>query len=545
MKKSDKIFVAGHNGLVGSALVRRLTQGGYSNLILRNRAELDLLDTVAVKKFYAETKPDVVILAAAKVGGIFANNTYRADFIYQNLTIQNNVIWGAFENKVRNLVFLGSSCIYPKFAPQPIKEEHLLTGELEITNQPYAIAKIAGLELVQSLRKQYGCNYFSVMPCNLYGKNDNFDLQNAHVLPALLRRIHEEKLKGSKELIVWGTGTPLREFLFSDDCADAIVFLLDNLENLNKKIKDFSHINIGSGQEVSILELTNMLSDVIGFSGNIKHDLSKPDGTPRKLIDSSFINKLGWVPKTPLKVGLEKTYNWYEEDLKLEGISILIPTRKRPKNLHRFVSTINAVTTNHKNVEIIFGVDKDDTSSIFALNSIKNTSKIDVRCVVVNPYKDGGINLSYIWNQCYAAAKYPIIGYFGDDVIFKTKNWDLEVGKEFKKDKCILLSCNDVHLWCGKESILFFTHKKVHEKFGFYLDETFRRNWSDTFLDRIFRSVNKIRYRHDIITEHLREKDEIYMRMEHLKDEDHKKGNSLETRMKIKKYSNMLLHLKI
>lgn len=310
MKKSNKIFVAGHNGLVGSALVRRLTRGGYDNLILRNRSELDLLDMVSVKKFFAETKPDVVILAAAKVGGIHANNTYPADFIYQNLTVQNNVIWSAFENNVRDLVFLGSSCVYPKFAPQPIKEEYLLTGPLEVTNKAYALAKIAGIGLVDSLRKQWGCRYFSVMPCNLYGYNDNFDLQNAHVLPALLRRIHEEKLKGSKELVVWGTGTPLREFLFSDDCADAIVFLLENLKQEDIS-ENFSHINIGSGKEVSILELTKLICDVVGFSGKVTQDLSKPDGTPRKIMDSSFINNLGWFPKTTIQEGLEKTYLWF------------------------------------------------------------------------------------------------------------------------------------------------------------------------------------------------------------------------------------------
>ena len=310
INKSDKIYVAGHRGLVGSALVRNFEAKGYTNLVVRTREELDLLDGDAVRKFYREQKPDVVVLAAAKVGGIHANNTKRADFIYQNLMLQTNVVWGAFEAGVREFVFLGSSCIYPKFAPQPMPESCLLTSELEMTNRPYALAKIAGLELIQSLRHQYGCSYFSVMPTNLYGVNDNFHPMDSHVLPAILKRVHDAKVNGDKQLVVWGTGSPLREFMLSDDCADAIIFLLENLRAVDFNGSAFSHVNIGSGQEISILELTKLISKVVGFDGEIVQDLTKPDGTPRKLLDCSFLTQLGWQAKTSLEKGIEKTYEW-------------------------------------------------------------------------------------------------------------------------------------------------------------------------------------------------------------------------------------------
>jgi len=309
--KSDKIFVAGHRGLVGSSLVRNFEAKGYNNLVVRTHEQLNLLESDSVKKFFKDQKPDVVVLAAAKVGGIHANSTKRADFIYQNLMIQTNTIWGAFEAGVREFVFLGSSCIYPKFAPQPMPESCLLTSELEMTNRPYALAKIAGLELIHSLRHQYGCSYFSVMPTNLYGVNDNFHQLDSHVFPALLRRVHEAKKNGEEKLVVWGTGSPLREFMISDDCADAIIFLLENIkgEDFNT---DFSHINIGSGQEISILDLTKLFAKVIGFTGDIVQDTTKPDGTPRKLLDCSFLSGLGWEAKTPLEDGIRKTYEWFK-----------------------------------------------------------------------------------------------------------------------------------------------------------------------------------------------------------------------------------------
>ena len=309
LNKTDKIFVAGHRGLVGSALVRNFKANGYHNLILKTRDDLDLLDINAVRKFYVNEHPDVVVLAAAKVGGIYVNSIQKADFIYQNLTIQNNVIWEAFKANVRELVFLGSSCIYPKFAPQPMAEKHLLTGELESTNKSYALAKIAGLEFIQALRHQYGCSYFSVMPTNLYGVNDNFNYRDAHVLPSLLRRIVEAKEKGDKQLVIWGTGSPLREFMLSDDCANAVIFLLKNtkIEDFN----DISYVNVGSGQEISILDLAKLVSKVVGFDGEIVHDLTKPDGTPRKLLDCSFLTRLGWKAETSLEDGLKYTYDWF------------------------------------------------------------------------------------------------------------------------------------------------------------------------------------------------------------------------------------------
>ena len=310
INKSDKIFVAGPHGLVGRALVRCLRARGYDNLVLKDRYSLNLLHGDVVKGFYSQERPDVVILAAAKVGGIHANNTWRADFIYQNLMIQNNVIWGAHEAGVRKLVCLGSSCIYPRNAPQPMPESSLLSGPLEITNRPYAVAKIAGLELVNSLRNQFGCDYFSVMPTNLYGIGDNFHSKDSHVLPALLRRVVEAKESGAPKLAIWGSGAPLREFMTSDDCADAIVFLLEQ-RVLKFPSQYESHINIGSGQEVSILELVKLISKVVGYEGTIVNDASQPDGTPRKLLDCSLLNAMGWQAKTSLEDGIRQTYEWY------------------------------------------------------------------------------------------------------------------------------------------------------------------------------------------------------------------------------------------
>ena len=321
MHKDGKIFVAGHGGLVGSALVRRLTRGGYTNIVTRSRRELDLLHKEAVAEFYMRERPEVVILAAARVGGIHANNTHRADFIYENLMIQTNVVWGAYQSGVKQLVFLGSSCIYPRNAPQPIPEEALMAGSLEDTNQPYAVAKIAGIELVNSLRRQHGCRYFSVMPTNLYGPNDNFSLENSHVLPALIRKVVEAKREGREELVVWGTGSPLREFMHSDACADAIVYLLENLDPLSLPAT-CSHVNIGSGHEISILELTRLIARVVGYEGRIVQDLSKPDGTPRKLVDCSLLSQLGWrhPEELTLERGIRETVEWFTTTENLRGL---------------------------------------------------------------------------------------------------------------------------------------------------------------------------------------------------------------------------------
>ncbi|HPP04400.1 MAG TPA: GDP-L-fucose synthase [Spirochaetota bacterium] len=304
MEKKSKIFVAGHRGLVGSAIVRKLQQEGYNNLILRTREELDLTNFNAVSEFFKKEKPEYVFLAAAKVGGILANSTKKAEFIYENLQIQNNVIHNAYLNNVKKLLFLGSSCIYPKMCPQPIKEEYLLSGYLEPTNDAYAIAKIAGLIMCRSYNEQYGANFISAMPTNLYGYNDNFDLNSSHVLPALIRKFHEAKVENKKEVIVWGTGSPLREFLFVDDLADALLFLMNNY---NENI----HINVGTGEDISIKDLAFLIKEVVGFNGQITFDTSKPDGTPRKLLDVSRINKLGWKAKTSLKDGIKLTYEWY------------------------------------------------------------------------------------------------------------------------------------------------------------------------------------------------------------------------------------------
>jgi len=297
MNKNAKIYVAGHNGMVGSAIVRKLKEEGYENIITRSSKELDLRSQVDVSKFFQNEKPDYVFLAAAKVGGILANNTYRADFLYENLMIQNNVIHSSYENDVTKLMFLGSSCIYPKLAPQPLKEDYLLTGELEVTNEPYAIAKIAGIKLCDAYRAQYGCNYISVMPTNLYGPNDNYDLNNSHVLPALIRKVLTAKTNAEPSVTIWGTGTPKREFLYVDDLADACFYLMETYNEAGL-------VNVGVGEDVSIMELAQMVAKTVGFEGEIKTDTTKPDGTPRKLMDVSKLAAQGWKAKTTLEEGI-------------------------------------------------------------------------------------------------------------------------------------------------------------------------------------------------------------------------------------------------
>lgn len=301
MKKNSKIFVAGHNGMVGSAILRNLLSKGFTNIITKNSKELDLINQQSVATFFELEKPEFVFLAAAKVGGIHANNVYRADFLYQNLMIQNNVIHQAYLHKVEKLLFLGSSCIYPKLAPQPLKEEYLLTGLLEETNEPYAIAKISGIKMCEAYRDQYGCNFISAMPTNLYGLNDNYHPENSHVLPALIRRFHEAKLNSKDEVVIWGDGTPLREFLYSDDLADALVYLM---ENYNEKM----FVNIGYGTDLSIGELAELICKTVEFTGKISYDRTKPNGTPRKLMDSSRLFNTGWNPKTTLQEGIKLAY---------------------------------------------------------------------------------------------------------------------------------------------------------------------------------------------------------------------------------------------
>lgn len=301
ISNSSKIFIAGHNGMVGSAILRNLQDKGFSNFVLKSSKELDLRDAKAVAEFFEEEKPEFVFLAAAKVGGIVANNTYRADFLYENLMIQNNVIHEAYKNKVEKLLFLGSSCIYPKLAPQPLKEEYLLTGLLEPTNEPYAIAKIAGIKMCDAYRSQYGCNFISVMPTNLYGPNDNYDLQNSHVLPAMIRKFHEAKLNGTS-VELWGTGSPKREFLHADDMAEACVFLMENYNEPGL-------VNIGTGEDLSIKELAEMIQKITKFEGEIIWDHTKPDGTPRKLMDVSKLHALGWKHKIALEEGITKVYH--------------------------------------------------------------------------------------------------------------------------------------------------------------------------------------------------------------------------------------------
>lgn len=309
--KEKKIYIAGHRGMVGSAIHRKSVDAGYKNIVTRTINELNLLRQSEVENFFKEEKPEVVIIAAAKVGGIVANNTYRADFIYENLMIESNLIHAAYENKVEKLIFLGSSCIYPKLAPQPLKEEYLLTDALEFTNEPYAIAKIAGIKLCENYYRQYGCNYFSAMPTNLYGPNDNFDLVTSHVLPALIRKFHEAKINNSDFVELWGSGKPKREFLYVEDLAEAILFLLENINAKDLYENGISQINIGTGEDLTIVELAEVIKNIIGFSGNIKYDSTKPDGTPRKLMDVSRINKLGWKHKTSLEDGIKKSYDWF------------------------------------------------------------------------------------------------------------------------------------------------------------------------------------------------------------------------------------------
>ena len=302
MNLNDKIYIAGHRGMVGSAILRQLKAEGYTNFILRTSSELDLRNQQAVADFFIKEKPDYVFLAAAKVGGIIANNTYRGDFIYENLMIQNNVIHQAYVNNVKKLMFLGSSCIYPKMAPQPLKEEYMLTGELEPTNEPYAIAKIAGIKMCDAYRDQFGCNFISVMPTNLYGPNDNYDLKNSHVLPAMLRKFITAKRNNDSSVIIWGTGSPKREFLHADDLAEACVFLMENYN-------ESGLVNIGVGEDISILDLAILVKKVVGFEGEILTDTTKPDGTPRKLMDVSKLSSFGWKAKTTLEEGVQKVYN--------------------------------------------------------------------------------------------------------------------------------------------------------------------------------------------------------------------------------------------
>lgn len=301
MRPEDKIYVAGHNGMVGSAIVRKLHQLGFNNLLLRTSKELDLRDQALVRDFFAAERPDYVFVAAAKVGGILANNQYRAEFLYDNVMIQSNLIHHSYLNGVKKLLFLGSSCIYPKMAPQPLKEEYLLTGLLEPTNEPYAIAKIAGIKMCDAYRSQYGCNFISAMPTNLYGPNDNYDLNTSHVIPALLRKFHEAKVSGSS-VTVWGTGKPFREFMHVDDLADACLFLMD-------RYNEPGFVNVGTGQELSIAELAKLIGEVTGFQGRIDFDVSKPDGTPRKLMDVSRLKSIGWTANTYLGKGLRSVYD--------------------------------------------------------------------------------------------------------------------------------------------------------------------------------------------------------------------------------------------
>ena len=310
MEKTSKIYIAGHRGMVGSAIMRNLQSKGFTNFVTRTSNELDLRNSQAVGDFFVEEKPDYVFLAAAKVGGIQANNVYRADFIYENLMIQNNVIHNSHLNGVKKLLFLGSSCIYPKLAPQPLKEEYLLTGLLEETNEPYAIAKIAGIKMCESYKRQYGCNFISVMPTNMYGPNDSYNLNNSHVLPALIRKFHDAKESNLPSVEMWGTGLPMREFLHADDLGDACVFLMNNYDG-----EQF--VNIGSGKDLTIKDLALLIKNIVGFKGEITHDLSKPDGTPRKLMDVSYLHSLGWKHNIELPEGIKQVY----EDFKnKEGV---------------------------------------------------------------------------------------------------------------------------------------------------------------------------------------------------------------------------------
>jgi GDP-L-fucose synthase len=306
MQKNDKIYVAGHRGMVGSAITRKLKREGFTNFVTRTSAELDLKDQPAVKAFFEKEKPDYVFLAAAKVGGILANNTYRGEFLYDNLMIQSNTIDAAYRNGVKKLMFLGSSCIYPKLAPQPLKEDYLLTGPLEESNEPYAIAKIAGIKLCDAYRSQYGCNFISVMPTNLYGPNDNYDLNTSHVLPALIRKFHEAKVNAAPTVTIWGSGKPRREFLHADDLADACFFLM-------QQYNEPGLVNIGTGEDLEIGELALLIKDIVGYTGEIRHDLGKPDGTPRKLMDVSKLHSFGWKAAIGLPDGLRSVYEEYKK----------------------------------------------------------------------------------------------------------------------------------------------------------------------------------------------------------------------------------------
>lgn len=322
MTYMQKLYLSGHTGMVGSAILRKLHKEGYSNIVFRTSNELDLRNQTAVNDFFKTERPEIVIIAAAKVGGILANNTYRAEFIYDNLMIEANIIHASYINNVEKLIFLGSSCIYPRLAPQPIKEEYLLTGYLEYTNEPYAIAKIAGIKLCENYYKQYGCNFYSVMPTNLYGPNDNYNLETSHVLPALIRKFHDAKLAHSvnqqikqstnqtisQSVTIWGTGKPRREFLYVDDLADAIYFLMNKIDAKDIYEQGITHLNIGTGEDLTIAELAELIKNIIGFEGEIIYDTSKPDGTPQKLLDVSRINNLGWKHTTSLEEGIRKAY---------------------------------------------------------------------------------------------------------------------------------------------------------------------------------------------------------------------------------------------
>ena len=317
INKKSKIYVAGHSGMVGSAIVRRLMRDGFENLILRTHQELDLIDQKNVFDFLKNNKPEYVIISAGKVGGIQANNKFRAEFLYENLMIQTNLIHSAYLNGVKKLLFLGSSCIYPRNCTQPIKEGYLLTGELEQTNEPYALAKIAGIKMCENYYRQYGCNFISAMPTNLYGPGDNFDLNNSHVIPALLRKFHEAKINNSPSVEVWGTGTPKREFLYVDDLADACILLLKNLEASELEKNGITHINVGSGIDQTIQELADTIRDVVGFEGQVNFDKTKPNGTPEKLLDITVLSIMGWKPTISLIDGLEKTYSWVKEQAEM------------------------------------------------------------------------------------------------------------------------------------------------------------------------------------------------------------------------------------
>jgi GDP-L-fucose synthase len=307
MEKDAKIYVAGHRGLVGSSIIKKLKEEGYNNLVYRTSSELDLRRQQKVEKFFEEEKPEYVILAAAKVGGIQANDTYSAEFLYDNLMIETNVIDAAYQNDVKKLLFLGSSCIYPKFADQPMKEDYLLSGKLESTNEGYAVAKITGIKLCEHYNKQYDTNFISAMPTNLYGPNDNFDLETSHVLPALIRKFHEAKINDEDKVVIWGTGKPKREFLHVDDLADSLLFLMNNYSG-------DQFVNVGVGKDISILELAELIKDIVGFEGEIVNDLSKPDGTPRKLLDVSRLNDLGWEAQISLEEGIKDTYEWFKKN---------------------------------------------------------------------------------------------------------------------------------------------------------------------------------------------------------------------------------------